>query len=153
MGRLTARFRDYSDEYSTLSVLVPDLDTADVWNVIVGLGAGIANALEDLSLATLVSVTYHEIANPPADDTRPTSPFAQREQGLRFFYSDNVDASKYNITVPAPDLAIVADPGSDDVDLTITEVAALVTWLESNVLSPNGNAITVDRAVIVGRNS
>lgn len=151
-GLLTARFRDHSDEYSTMSVLVPDLDGADVWTVITGLGNGLESAAEALSLATLVSINYRQ-GSIAEDDTRPASAFAQRESGLRLFYSDDVDGSKYNVTLAAPDLSIVADPGTDDVDLTITEVAALVSWLETNAISPNGNPITVDRAVLVGRNS
>lgn len=152
MGLLTARFRDFSDEYSHMSVQVADLTGPDVWSVITGLGNGLETAAEALSLGTLVAVNYRQGAI-AEDDTRPASQFAQRETGLRFFYSDNADGSKYNITLPAPDLAIVATPGTDDVDLSITEVAAMVTWLEANVISPNGGAVTVDRAVIVGRNS
>jgi hypothetical protein len=43
------------------------------------------------------------------------------------------------------------EPNTDLADLTDTEVAALVTALEANALSPVGNAIEVIRAVQVGR--
>lgn len=152
MGLLTARFRDYSDEYSTLTVHVDDQDGADVWTQVTGWAQGLETALEGLSIATLVSIHYRQGAI-AEDDTRPASAFAQRETGLRMFYSDDVDGAKYNITVPAPDLTAVAQEGTDDVPLSVTEVAALVTWMQANMLSPQGNAITVDRAVIVGRNS
>lgn len=152
MGLLTARFRDRSDEYSSFSVNVSELAGTDVWTVITGIGASLETALEALSLATLVSLHYRQGAI-AEDDSRPVSPYAQRERGLRFFYSDDVTGDKYNVTLPAQDATIVDNPGSDDVDLAITEVAALVSWLEANIETPGGNSITVDSAVQVGRNS
>lgn len=151
-GLLTARFRDRSDEYSNFSVLVEDMAGTDVWTVVTGLASGLESAVEALSLATLVSIYFRQIGN-AEDDTRPASVYAHRERGLRFFYSDDVTSDKFNITLPAPDGTIVDNPGSDLVDLSITEVAALVTWIEANVVSPAGNAVTVDRAVQIGRNN
>lgn len=152
MGLLSARFRDFSDEYSTLTVIVDDQDGADVWTQVTGWASALEAALEGLSIATLVSIYYRQGAI-AEDDTRPANAFAQRETGLRLFYSDDADGSRYNITVPAPDLTTIAQEGTDDVPLSVTEVAALVSWMESNMLSPNGGAITVDRAVIVGRSN
>lgn len=151
-GLLTARFRDYSDEYSSVSVLVDDLIGTDVWTVVTGLAAGLESALEGISLATLVSIHFRQIAN-SLDDTQPASPYAEREAGLRFFYSDDVTGKKFNLTVPGPDYATIDVPGSDEIPLTQTEVAALITWMEANIVSDAGNSITVDRVVKVGRNS
>lgn len=151
MGLLTATFRDNSDELSRVSVRVDDLTGPDVWTVATGLGSGLESVLEGLSIATLVSINYTQ-GTVAEDDTRPASLLAQRESGLRFFYQDT-EGEKGNITVAAPDLANLKTPGTDEADLTITEIAAMVTWLEANALSKGGNAITVNKAVFVGRNN
>lgn len=153
MGLVTARFRDKSNEYSTFSVEVNDIDgVARLWTTLTGETDDLETAVEGISLATLVSLNYRQIAN-AEDDTIPASFFAERESGLRFFYSDDVTAQKYNITVPAPDLQTIAVEGSDEVPLDNATVAPMVTWMETNALSPNGNAVTVDRIVKVGRNN
>ncbi len=152
-GLLTARFRDYSNEYSTFSVLVEEIDgIARTFDGLQSEVAALESAVEAISLATLVSINFRQIAN-TEDDQAPTSPFAEREHGLRFFYSDDVNAKKYHITVPAPDYATIDVPGSDEVPLDQTEVAALVSWMEAEMQSADGNAITVDRVVKVGRNN
>lgn len=150
---VTARFRDYSDEYSTFSVLVPDIDgVGRLWTSVETLAGALETAVEDISLATLVSINFRQIAN-TEDDQQPTSPFAEREAGLRFFYSDDVNAKKYHITIPAPDYATIDIPGSDEIPLSQTQVAAMVSWMETEMVSADGNAITVDRVVKVGRNN
>lgn len=152
MAIMTATFRDNSDELSRVTVRVDDLDGADVWTVVTGLAGGLESALEGLSLATLKSIVFSQ-DGVTEDDTRPASLLAQRESGLRFFYQDDVNGDKGNITVAAPDLASLKTAGTDEADLSVTEIAAMVTWLESNALSKGGNAITVNRAVFVGRNN
>lgn len=151
-GLLTARIRDNSDEYSNVSFLVEDLVTLDVWDDVETLAAALEAAIEGMIIGTLVSVHFRQIAN-TVDDTRPANAFAQREVGVRFFYSDDVTGQKYNVTVATPDLTAVATPGSDEVLLTDAEIAPMVTFIEGSTISPDGNAVTVDRAVIVGRNS
>jgi hypothetical protein len=152
-GLLTAKFRDKSDEYSTFSVLVPVINgTTRIWTDITTLGASLESAVEDISLCTLVSLQYRQIAN-TEDDSQPASGFANREAGLRFFYSDDSNAKKYHITVPGPDYGTIDTAGSDEIPLTQTEVAAMVTWMEAEMVSVDGNSITVDRVVKVGRNN
>jgi hypothetical protein len=134
-----------------MTVRVADIEGTDVWTVVTGLAAGLESALETLSLGTLVSIVFsqHGITE---DDTRPASGFAQREQGIRFFYEDT-EGNKGNVTLPAADLGTYAVAGQDRVDLSDTDIAAMVTWLEANALSNHGNAITVNYGVIVGRSS
>lgn len=89
----------------------------------------------------------------PRDASVPTDVLAQREFGLRVFYADNVTGKVYHITVPGPDWDnITMYPESDLADLTDSPVSALVTAMETG-LSPDGNAISVLRAVAVGRNN
>ena len=152
MGLLTATFRDNSDELSRMTVRVDDQDGADVWTVVTGLGSALETILENISIATLVSINYSQGAI-AEDDTRPASLLAQRESGLRVFYQDAVNGEKGNITIAAPDLTALKTAGTDEADLSVTETAALVSWMESNVLSKAGNAITVTKGVFVGRNN
>jgi hypothetical protein len=87
------------------------------------------------------------------DASSPSSPYANREAGARVFYHNDTSNEKGRVTIPGPDLANVdIQAGSDLFDLTDTEMASLVTWLEANA-EYDGESITVDRAVLVGRNS
>jgi hypothetical protein len=66
---------------------------------------------------------------------------------------DGVNGRKSHFTVPGPDLdALTIFAGTDLVDLEDASVMAdLVTSVEAGALSADGNAVTVTRAVIVGR--
>lgn len=151
MALLTATIRDNSNELSRMTVRVDDLIGTDVWTVVTGLASALETILETLSIGVLASIVFSQdgIAQ---DASTPASGFAQREQGIRFFFTDT-EGNKGNVTVPAADLGTYAVEGQDRVDLADTDIAALVTWLESNALSNHGNAITVNYGVIVGRAS
>lgn len=151
MGLLTATIRDNSDELSRMSFRVDDLDGADVWTVVTGLASSLETAIEALSIGTLAGIVYSQ--NAVAEDaSTPANGFAQREQGIRFFYTDTA-GFKGNVTLPAADLGTYAVQGQDRVDLTDVDIAAMVSWIEANALSNHGNAVTVNYGVIVGRNS
>lgn len=76
---------------------------------------------------------------------------AQREIGLRVFYQDDTTGKKYHLTIPGPQVEDYPDSGSDEIDLTSTDMAAFITLFESNALSEVGNAVTVYAARLVGR--
>jgi hypothetical protein len=57
-----------------------------------------------------------------------------------------------HFTIPAPDPeGAWLQPGTDLVDASETDIAALIVALEANVLSPDGNAIDVSGIYEVGR--
>ena len=87
--------------------------------------------------------------------TIPASNLAQRESGLRVFMTDDVNGKKSHFTIPGPDLANLTIPaGGDLVTLADASIMAdLVTAIEANVESEDDNAVTVTRAVIIGRNN
>jgi hypothetical protein len=87
----------------------------------------------------------------PVNDTYPAEEYAQRETGLRLFYKDTVNGKKFHITVPAPDLSLIAEVGTDLVDMSVSVVAALTAVLETWVRSPYGNTVSFYKGVIVGR--
>jgi hypothetical protein len=69
--------------------------------------------------------------------------------------TDDVTGAKSHFTIPGPDLANLTIPeGGDLVTLADASIMAdLVTAIEANVESEDDNAVTVTRAVIVGRNN
>ncbi|GAI01394.1 unnamed protein product, partial [marine sediment metagenome] len=88
------------------------------------------------------------------DPATPTDVLAQRESALRVFYADDVTGEVYHISVPGPDWdSVDLLPNTDLADMTDEPLAALISALESDGLSPVGNAITVLRAVQVGRHN
>ena len=151
MPRLTARIRDNSDEYTTMSVEVDDLELASPWSLVDTMAADLEAALAGAILGTLVSVTFSQEAIENIDN-RPASGEAQREKGLRLFFTDQVNGRKGNVTVGTADFGALAQPGQDTVPLTHAEVAPIVTWIEDYARIA-GQIVLVDRAVLVGRNS
>jgi hypothetical protein len=153
MGRLNVQLRDYSDEYTSLGVNVGDLVGLDVWSLANGLADALAGHVGAHSTGTIVKV-YHAQETQERDDSRPADPYAQRELGIRFYLRDDVNSQMSFFTVGCADMtigSIVA--GQDELDLSASPTAAFVSWIETNVLSPDGNAVTVERAVVVGRSS
>lgn len=146
-------FLDYSNERSSVAfpVATPSGAAYDFTAFIATLDA-IGDAVEAVTLCTrgketvLVDVAAGSVA-------LPSDAHAQRELGLRVFYHDTTTNKKYHVTIPGPDLDTVGSQGYDDIDWSITEMAALETALEANMLSPVGNAIQIDSGKIVGRRS
>jgi len=140
---------DYSGEYSGVKMNVPDIDESN-FVAINGFVLALQTALAALTAGNIASrsLTAYTV---PVNDTYPTSEYAQRETGLRLFYKDNVNAKKFHITIPAPDLALVAVEGTDFVDMSLSVVAAVTDAMEAFMVSPYGNPITFYKGVIVGR--
>lgn len=81
----------------------------------------------------------------------PTNPYAQRELKARFDFVDP-QGRKGSLSVPAPDMDDVAQPGTDAINLADAEVAAYVNALEIWAVSRFGEPISVVGGEIVGRN-
>lgn len=156
MGRLTLTYIGFSAEKSSVGIPTPDLGVANVESYTDGGVSTAFDALVDaVDALTLMNRTGHT-ATAQAEalaETLPASANAQREIGLQMFMSD-VNGHKSRLVIPGVDLGIVAQAGTDLVDLTVTEVAALVTALETYAIDPiTGLAVTVYAARIVGRNN
>lgn len=144
MAKINFSIRDYSMEMSTFGVFTADLlDAAALQTAVDGVTAGVIATRTDISEVVAVS------------GAAPVSPYAQRELGLRVYYSDNVTARNGSFTIAAPDLDALTLTG-DGVLLTdgvAAPMEILVTWLNANARSSDGNAITVNAARVVGRNT
>lgn len=153
MARLTFSVRDYSDELGNSAVRVADMTAITTWDSADTLGDALLTHLNAHSIGTVKTVNWVQETN-PENDVRPADPFAQREIGFRVFLTDDTNFQKSYFTIPCADLdigSVVA--GQDELDLGAAPTAAFVTWIEANVESADGNPVTVDRIVIVGRSS
>lgn len=152
MAKASWTYRDRSDEISNVELNVPDVsaggaDFDAVMADVAGLGAAI--------LAVTECTQAREVFNQAVDVKDPTTPtdvHAQRESALRIFYADDVTGIVYHVSIPGPDWDTVdLLPNTDIADPTDEPYATLLSQIESDALSPVGNAVTVLRAVQVGR--
>lgn len=145
-----------SAERSSAVFYLPAINAGN-FDAVTGEGAAenvgeIKSAIDDITLMNNVkrSVVAVEYTDAP---TLPSNQFAQRELKLLVTYVDNTTAKTYRVSIPGPDLSLIAQAGTDVVDHTSNVLAAaLVTALETYAVSPDGNAITVIGMRIVGRN-
>ena len=150
MAFVGLKFRDAGKEYSSVRAEIADQAGATTFTAMEVIADGFSAAAEGLSIGVMVSAIFSQEtdSNP---DAAAADPFAQRELGVRFFFTDDTVGRKGYITIPCPDLAnIDLESDGDTLDLTDAEAAAMVTWIEAN-LTIGGNNVDVDRAVVVGR--
>jgi len=149
MALATFKIIDYSGEYSNVAMNIPDIDESN-YVTINGYVLALQTAIVALTAGNVASrqLTAYSV---PVNDSFPANEYAQRETGLRLFYKDTVNAKKFHITIPAPDLALIAVEGSDFVDMSLSVVAAVTDAMEAFMVSPYGNAISFYKGVIVGR--
>lgn len=149
-AQVIATLVDYGGEKSTMSAAITAPVGGDTWAGILSYMTTLETALGNFSRGYLESIVYRAggVENAPAVASDPD---AQRESGARFFFYESVTNKKGYITVPMPDLQNVAIlAGTDLLDLTDTEAAAIVTWIEANV-ELAGQSVTVSKASVVGR--
>lgn len=155
MAYVSLTIRDYSDELSNIRIPIDEVDP--LVDDIVELDdelTDLAAAINAVTLGNIArqSLTVFETA---PNDARPASPWAQRETGLRIYYQTTGDpVRKGTVTVPAPNLDALTIPGGTD-EVTLADsgaMAALVSALETH-MEVDGQAVTITKAVVVGRNS
>ena len=151
MAKVNLRFLDFSDEASQVAFNVADPSGAayDWAGLVTAIGV-VTTAIEAVTLCTR-STESISIKTDLGSLVRPTDEEAQREMALRVFYVDNTTQKKYHLTIPGPQVDLMASAGFDVVDWSGTEMAALETALEAGILSPDGNAISILTGKIVGR--
>lgn len=156
MGKTTITYLDASGEQSSFQIGTPTLNVGNIENftseVATNAYADLVAAIDALTLmtrqkGTVTAKATEYINGAPADQN------AQRERKLLLKFQDNVTGLKGTCTVPGVNLSLVAQAGTDAVDLAQAQVAALVTVLEANYVSNAGNAITFYEARHVGRNN
>lgn len=147
---------DNSGEKSTVAFSLPVITGAN-YDDIAGNGVGdnvgdLRIAIGAASLMNFVN-TVVQAVNYPDTPVLPTSPWAQREDGLRVFYAD-ADGGKYHVTIPGPDKTLFAQTGTDVVDHTSNAAAILLkNAIEANAASPSGDPVFVTGMRLVGRSN
>jgi hypothetical protein len=150
MASVSFSIRDRSDEKSAVTIPLVDI-TAISFAAAAAQIVAIEAAIAALTVGTIAQRTV-TLESVKVNDVRPANPYAQREMGLRLFYQDSVTQERYHITVPCPDLLLVSQPGTDDVDLSgVAVVNALVAALEAAMVSRDGNPVDFYKGTIVGR--
>lgn len=145
MSKLKMPFIDYTNEASTASLYVAgaiaDLNITAVVDAVDGL------TVDGRQEASLVVETAKDsgITGPA------TNALAQRENKYLVRATDDVNSKMVKFELPCADLSLLTS-GTDMLDLTGTEAAAFVTAAEANILSADGNAISIVSIQFVGRN-
>lgn len=154
MAKASWSYRDKSDEMSSVELTIADVSAggADFDAVMANLAA-LGAALLGVTDCTQAREMFNQAVD-TKDPSTPVDEHAQRESALRIFYADDVTGEVYHISVPGPSWdGVELLPNTDLADLTDEPLATLVTAIETNALSPVGNAVTVLRAVQVGRHN
>jgi len=144
------KIRDYSNELSGFRHFVPDVTAANFDATITALTA-LNVAVAAVTKGNIVGQTVSIDTGIAGADLIPSDPFAQREIGARFYYTDTVTGQKGNFTIPCADLDLIGQQGTDNLDLTLSVMAQVVAAFEALAVSSGGNAIVVTSAKIVGR--
>lgn len=146
---------DHSNERTTTQFYFEDIaadgsNYGDLFDAVTG--------QYDLMKAGLIAITKlnHTKTTAPIQvdqsvESIPADATAQRELAIRWLYVDNVTGKKYRFDTPAPIDALIQS-GTDVIDIVANFGAdAFVTIFEANCVSPDGNAVTMYAARLVGR--
>lgn len=155
-GQVSFGFIDHSREKSSTALFLPTITAANFDAVT---GNTIAENVGALRLA-IAAITLCNFTNTrvvaveyPENDVTPADPYAQRETGLRVFMTDTVTGEKSHMTIPGPNLTLLAQVGTDEVDPSAATWLTLVGAIEAEARSKDGNVLEVTSGRIVGRNS
>lgn len=147
-------FLDRGNSVSRVKIYTPDVDgtALTTWQGVID------NVLTSGLLFLFQQITYDNIVgmhlvtkNVAFSATTPTDPAARNAFALRVVYQDNVTAQKYHLTIPAPILTTMEQAGSDWIDTADVAFSAWAAAFQTLARSPDGNAVTVLGARIVGR--
>lgn len=150
-SELDVTYLDYSREKSTAGFRGVDLNAGN-FAAQQALMDALVSATQVIVLGTKVKDTRKAVVT-TFTETRPVSPFAQRENKWLVRYTDNVTPSgNGTLEIPAPDLDFL-DANGTHLDLAGVEGAAWVAAFEAYQRSKLGNAVTVASVEYVGRNN
>lgn len=147
-------YRDWSKEISSFELNFPDVAAGGAnFDAVKAAVVDMGDVILACTLCTDASEGLKQETATP-DASVPSDEGAQREVGMRVFYTDDTTGKVYHFTIPGPDKSVCAlIIESDLFDPTDAPLDALITELESSVKSPVGNAVSFLRAVQVGRNN
>jgi len=151
MGRMQFSFRDFSEERSTVDFAIVDLTAGNIAANLTAFDT-VAAAIDGVTLGTLATrrlVAVDEVVS----SVIPANPFAQRELKWLVRYTDTVNGKSGSLEIPTADPTGIMVAGTDRMDLSITGTpTALVTALETNGRTVDGNTFNITGIFLVGRN-
>lgn len=143
-------FLDYSKEKSTAKGHMGPITVGTIAGFLTQFGT-LKTAIQDLSLGTLISDSWTgDITS--YSNAAPTDLNAQRERKWRVDYEDVVNLGKHQFEIP---VALVVGQLVSNTDLANIETAewiAFIAAFEAMAKSPDGNAVNILGARLVGRN-
>lgn len=146
-ARFTLSIRDFSSEYSTMSL--PGLDlTAANFDAQDGLWDGFQTAVDGVIVGNIArrKLLAQDII---VNDQQPVDDHAQRELKWLVRYTDSNDA-RHTAEIPCPDTALIL-AGTDNMNLGVGAGQAFKAAFEA-VVRPQGTvSVTVDSVILVGR--
>ena len=152
MGFYTRAYKDYDGEGTVFRVHVADLNAGNIAAQL-GLQAALGAATNDMVLGALNRITYgNEVDTPVVHADEPT---AQRELKWLVQYHDSITGAELGpLEIGTANPARLDPNARSQAQMgDAAEVDAFVDAFEAYVLSPAGNAVIVDRLVLVGRNT
>lgn len=148
--KVTQGFVDYSREFSAARYHLAYPAGDDLTTTLAD-----ADTVHDaMSVLTLCNFTNQNITVKVQGDlpTIPSNHSAQREIALWIQYVDNTTNKFESMQIPGPDLSLLAQANTDEVDIVANvTMAAFILAVESLLRSEVGNAVTITRARIIGR--
>lgn len=155
-GKANITLKDHSREVNGFGFYVPELDETNVEDYNSASATLINNVLTALAVVVNSQVRSASVSlfSEVISEATPASGEAQNEKRLLLKYQDTVAAGwKGRMEIPGFDIGAYAQEGTDQIDLTDTDIAALVTAIEAAAVSKLGNPIEIYEAVFVGRAS
>lgn len=152
-GKITIRYNDYDGERSTAQATVAALTAANL-DAQEAAFLSFRDALAAITLGVRVGYSHIKDEQTVAPDTKASDPFAQREAKWLVRYTDGVASppTNHRMEIPCPDLQYLDTNNRGFADLTDPAVASFVSAFEAFILSPAGNAVTVDSIQHIGAN-
>lgn len=151
-SRLSVSFLDYDEEVSIVSIDGPEFETDGSDFVLMrGYQETLRTAIKNVSLGT--EKVYHETYSTDlVGVSPPEEQGAQRELKWLVLMHDAVNNKKLRIQIPCADTSLLDDENRQQMDMDAVEWTALKAAIEAYAESPYGNAVVVDKAILVGRN-
>lgn len=146
-------FLDFSEEKSSMSFHFGPITALTIAAFLTQFAA-LRTATENIALGELSDDQWvGDSTNYAA--AAPTDPNAQRERKWLVQYEGTTSHTLYTTTIPTANLAGTdfLVPGTDEADLTTTEIAAFVTAFEAIAKTPYQEAVNVINIYAVGRNN
>jgi hypothetical protein len=148
-GRYRLTVQDHDGEISSMSVYTPEDTAGDVTTLDGNLDTLYA-AVDAVILGGIVSETRTYQQNEIGEAQPSGDPDAQREFKWLVQATDDVTGRAVNFTIPTADVD-QAEAGTGLLDISAGAGLNLKNAIEGVVLSQNGQAISVNRIVLVER--